>query len=141
MIKKVSRSQSPSISKSYEEDRRQYFLNTYTGPIKDHTTKMDNLYQGQKFLSPRRQSHLALSLDTYKRILAQKLCKEKAIEIDESSNGINSANSSPKATPKILRTAPSFRESFSASNTPLIVRVNKFFFVIYLLIIYFKKLN
>ena len=124
MIKKVSRSQSPSISKSYEEDRRQYFLNTYTAPINDQTTKKKNLYQGQNFLSPRRQSHLALSLDTYKRIISQKLSKEKAIELDDSSAGVNSANSSPKSTPKILKTAPSIRESFSASSTPLIVRVN-----------------
>ncbi|RNA43653.1 synaptotagmin-16 isoform X4 [Brachionus plicatilis] len=122
MIRKASRSQSPSISKSYEEDRRQYFLNTYTGPVKEQAAKADNLYQGQNFLSPRKQSHLALSLDTYKRIISQKLSKEKAIDQDDSSNGINSANSSPKSTPKILRTAPSLRESFSASNTPLIVR-------------------
>ncbi|CAF0839375.1 unnamed protein product [Brachionus calyciflorus] len=123
MIKKASRSQSPSISKSYEEDRRQYFLHTYSNkngapsPIKNQP-----LYEGQNFLSPRKQSHLALSLDTYKRMLAQKLSKEKAIELDDSSIGISSASSSPKSNPKILKTAPSFRESFSASNTPLIVR-------------------
>lgn len=79
----------------------------------------------QALLAPRKQSNLALSLDTYKRILSQKLSKEKAIEIDDLSltSSSNFLSPSPKTSVRRLQTALSITAPNSASNTPIIGRV------------------
>ena len=136
---------SGSPSKSYDEDRRKYFLNSFLNRYKTKTNSTEN-EDGQNSIlttnsnsNPQSPSTLSVntktpvkysvSLDTYRRTNSQKLAREKAVEDLEdilpaeniTANLLNnSLNISSSDNSKTGNTTPT-----SSASTPNQTRKNK----------------